>query len=52
MPDKANDTLSGNNDKLETMQKLVTEALESGVVDGFDMGVIQREFDSEISTPV
>ena len=31
------------NDKIAAMQKLVTEGLESGVADDFDMDALQRE---------
>ncbi|MBN9890158.1 type II toxin-antitoxin system ParD family antitoxin [Salipiger abyssi] len=34
--------------KVASMQRLVTEALESGIVEGFDMGALQREFDEGV----
>lgn len=33
------------NDKIAAMQKLVTEGLESGVAEDFDMDALQRELD-------
>ena len=33
------------NDKIAAMQRLVTEGLESGVAEDFDMDALQRELD-------
>ncbi|MEM9128235.1 MAG: type II toxin-antitoxin system ParD family antitoxin [Pseudomonadota bacterium] len=35
-------------DKIAAMQKLVTEGLESGVAEGFDMNALQREMDEDV----
>lgn len=35
-------------DKIAAMQRLVTEGLESGVADGFDMNALQRELDEGV----
>lgn len=35
-------------DKIAAMQRLVTEGLESGVAEGFDMNALQREMDEDV----
>ena len=35
------------NDKIAAMQRLVTEGLESGVAEDFDMNALQRELDED-----
>ena len=34
--------------KIAAMQELVTEAMESGVAEGFDMNTLQRELDEGV----